>query len=402
MINITRLINGTLAPGDGLRYGTPSQNEEALPPQPKIHYRPVVVWNVIRRCNLHCAHCYTESTDRETPGELTQEQAFKVIDDLARFTIPTLLFSGGEPLLRVDLLRLINRATEKGLRTGLSTNGTLMTPSRALALKNAGLRYIGISIDGIKATNDKLRGKSGAFDKALAGIRTSLEEGFRVSLRFTLTRWNVADLDEIFNLVERERIPRFCIYHLAYAGRGRRILPYDLDGDERRRALDLIIDRARSLRGGGRNVEVLTVANHADAGYILQTLRRTDPGRLATAYNLLKRNGGNSSGTGIACIDNLGFVHPDQFWRTRSLGNVLERPFSQIWQDESNPFLYNLRNRKPLLDSRCRHCNYLDVCNGNLRVRGEAATGSPWGQDPSCYLTDEEVLEGLPSTKVGV
>jgi len=100
-----------------------------------------------------------------------------VIDDLARFTIPTLLFSGGEPLLRVDLLRLINRSTEKGLRTGLSTNGTLMTPSRALALKNAGLRYIGISIDGMKATNDKLRGKKGAFNKAIAGIRISPRGG---------------------------------------------------------------------------------------------------------------------------------------------------------------------------------------------------------------------------------
>ena len=106
---------------------------------------------------------------------------------------------------------------------------------------------------------------------------------------------------------------------------------------------------------------------------------------------LLVRNGGNSAGKGIACIDNVGNVHPDQFWWEQTVGNVQERPFGDIWTDPRNELLVNLRNRTPLLSETCRGCSWLDTCNGNLRVRGESATGDVWGHDPACYLTPEEI-----------
>lgn len=356
-----------------------------------MHHRPVVVWNITRRCNLHCIHCYSESKNQEYAGELSHQQANEVLDDLASFGIPVLLFSGGEPLMREGILDLIGEANERGLRTALSTNGTMITPEAAQALKAKGLAYVGISIDGLEAMNDRFRAKKGAYQEALAGIRNARAAGFRVSLRFTLTRYNMADLDAIFDLVVEEGIPRFCIYHLAYAGRGNKLLSFDLSHSETREAMDLIFRRTIDMQENGHDVEVLTVDNHADAVFLMHWVRRNMPERADEVEALVRRNGGNSSGKGIACIDNVGDVHPDQFWRTQTLGNVLERPFSEIWQDESNELLYGLRNRRGRIGGRCGSCAYFDMCNGNLRVRAESAAGDIWAQDPACYLTDEEI-----------
>jgi radical SAM protein with 4Fe4S-binding SPASM domain len=205
-----------------------------------------------------------------------------------------------------------------------------------------------------------------------------------------MTRYNVDELDDIFALVEREGIPRVCIYHLAYAGRGRKLLPAELDNRQRRRAVDKIFQHTLDSHGRGRELEVLTVDNHTDAAYLLLWARQHAPERVAAIHALLARNRGNSTGRGIGCIDERGFVHPDQFWRTRSLGNVRERSFSAIWQDESIPLLRDLRARHALLPEKCTACRFLPLCNGNLRVRAEVATGDLWGDDPACYLTDDE------------
>jgi len=102
-------------------------------------------------------------------------------------------------------------------------------------------------------------------------------------------------------------------------------------------------------------------------------------------------NGGNNSGIRIGAVDDQGNVHPDQFWWHYRLGNVQERKFSDIWADTSEPLLQGLRNRKKMLRGRCARCQYLDVCNGNLRVRAEAVFGDVWADDPACYLSDEEI-----------
>ncbi len=391
MLNVSRLLCGTTAPGDGIRYGEAPTRPDSIPRMGSIHGKPVVVWNITRTCNLHCLHCYAEAKEQLFPGELTHEQAEVVVDDLARYQIPVLLFSGGEPLMRFDIMDLITRARESGLRPGLSTNGTAITPQVAAELKRAGLTYVGISIDGLKAVNDKFRGKKGAFDDALAGIRASLAEDFRLSLRFTLTRHNLADLDAIFDLVEQEGITRVCIYHLAYAGRGNKLLPFDLSHEETRDAMDLIFRRTIDFHERGKELEILTVDNHADAVYLHHWVKENMPDRMEEVTRLLSRNKGNSSGRGISCIDNVGDVHPDQFWRTATVGNVLERPFSEIWQDDSVELLHQLRNRKELLKGRCGQCNFVDLCNGNLRVRAESAAGDTWAEDPACYLTEEEL-----------
>jgi len=380
MIHVTRLLFDTPAPGDGLRYGV-----EAAP----AHGRPVVVWNATRRCNLSCAHCYSDSADRGYAGELSTEEARRMIEALGSFGVPVLLLSGGEPLMRGDILELIPLAKAAGLRTILSTNGTLITRDVARRIREAGADYAGVSLDGVGEVNDRFRGKRGAFDMALAGIRNLMEEGVRTGIRFTLTRRNCGELAGIFDLAEREGIPRICVYHLAYAGRGSRMRENDLGHTETRRCLDLIFERAAAM--ARRGAEVLTVDNHADGPYLYLRLRSADAARAGEAMRLLRLNGGNSSGIGIACVGSTGDVHPDQFWRQHSLGNVRARPFGDIWSDPSCELLRMLRDRKHLLKGRCARCRFLDVCNGNLRARAEAVHGDIWADDPACYLTDEEI-----------
>lgn len=393
MIGVSKLYCGTVEASDPLRYGRRAQ---ALPPhllQFSVDKKPVVVWNVGRRCNLHCRHCYSQSNDSDYSGELTTQEGIRLLDDLAAFGVPVVLFSGGEPLMRPDILDLIAAATSRNMRAVLSTNGTLLTPELAVRLRAVGLAYAGISLDGLAATNDRFRGVRGAYDRALAGVRACREAGVKVGLRFTLTRENIDDLDGLFDLITAEAIPRVCFYHLVYTGRASKLVQQSrLSHDETRHVVDRILDRTRALHDAGHPVEVLTVDNHADGPYLYQRLLHENPVRAANVLTLLQMNGGNSSGRGIGCVSWDGAVHPDQFWRHATLGNVRERPFSAIWNDpSSDTLLHRLRQRKTHLTGRCAACRWLDICNGNFRVRAEALTGDLWAPDPDCYLSDEEI-----------
>lgn len=378
MISITRLLCDTAGPGDHLRY------------QKRDIEHPVVVWNCTRQCNLHCIHCYASADNRKSPEEMDTVAARAFIRDLAEFGVPVILLSGGEPLLRKDLFQLASLAREYGIRIALSTNGTLISSEVAKEISRLGFAEVGISLDGIGDNNDFLRGRRGAFMDALNGIRNCVALGLRVSLRLTITRFNYQEIPEIFRLVEEEGIERVCFYHLAYSGRGDKLRSEDLDHAQTRRVINIICEHTLDLYRRGRHKEILTVGNHADGVYLYLRLKKENLLRAEKVLELLRINGGNSSGVKIGAVDDRGNVHPDQFWWHYSLGNVLQRKFGDIWTDTSEPLLRGLKNRKGLLKGRCSRCHYLDLCNGNLRVRAEAVFGDVWAEDPACYLTDEE------------
>ncbi len=356
MIGISKLYCGTVEPSDALRYGRESSKLPSHLLQFSKDKKPVVVWNMGRRCNLHCIHCYAQSRDIEYKDELTTEQGKELIDDLAQFGAPVILFSGGEPLMRKDLPELALYAKSKGMRAVISTNGTLIDEKMAKVLKEIGLSYVGISLDGMRETNDKFRGYKGAFDKALEGMRNCKREGIKVGLRFTINKNNVMDIPEIFDLLEEEGIPRVCFYHLVYAGRGSKLVEEDLTHEESRKTLDLIMDRTKELHDKGFPMEVLTVDNHCDGPYVYFRLLKEDPERAAEVYELLQMNQGNSTGIGIGCVSWDGSVHADQFWRHYSFGNVKERKFSEIWTDTTNELMAGLKNRKPLIKANADRC----------------------------------------------
>jgi len=391
MIGISKLYCGAVEPADVLRYNRESGRLPSHLLQFSRDKRPVVVWNMTRRCNLRCIHCYSSSQNIQYSDEMTTAEAKQMILDLAGFGSPVLLFSGGEPLLREDLPELAEYAVSRGMRAVLSTNGTLLTREKVAVLKKIGLSYIGVSLDGLQTTHDRFRGVAGAFDKAMSGIRICREEGIKVGVRFTINRKNAADIPAIFDLLEAEEIPRVCFYHLVYSGRGSALVAEDLSHEETRRTVDLILDRTRDLFERGLPKEVLTVDNHADGPYLYLRMLKEDPRRAAEVLELLKMNEGNSSGNGIGCISWDGEVHPDQFWRGISLGNVRRKPFREIGTNPDNELLTWLKDKKPHLQGRCATCRWLDVCGGNFRARAEAVTGDFWAPDPACYLTDEEI-----------
>ncbi|MBF0100587.1 MAG: 12,18-didecarboxysiroheme deacetylase [Desulfobacterales bacterium] len=391
MIGISKLYCGTVEPSDALRYERKTASLPSHLLQFSSDKKPVVVWNVSQRCNLKCIHCYAHATSHASEDELNTSQGKALIDDLANFGVPVVLFSGGEPLMRPDLPELAYYAVQKGMRAVISTNGTLITPEVAHTLKQIGLSYVGISLDGMEKVNDHFRGIPKAFIRAINGVRHCQSYGIKVGLRFTINKFNVSEIPAIFDLLEAEHIPRICFYHLVYAGRGTQLVHDDLSHAETRQVLDLIMDKTLSLHQRGKPTEVLTVDNHADGPYLYLRLKRENPKRASEVLELLKMNEGNNSGRGIGCIGWNGEVYADQFWRYTTFGNIKDRPFSEIWQDTSNPLMKKLKEKKRHVTGRCATCCWLDICGGNFRVRAEAMTGDIWAPDPACYLTDEEI-----------
>jgi radical SAM protein with 4Fe4S-binding SPASM domain len=383
LLNLTRILGGGPQPGDGLRY--PDRGDRN-PAGAAPGRGPVVVWNLTPRCNLRCQHCYAAAGPADE--ELSGAEARRLVRDLAEFRVPVLLFSGGEPLLRQDLYDLIALSRELGMRPALSTNGTLIDGPSAEALKSAGVAYVGISLDGLEATHDAWRGVPRAWAAAVRGVKHCLAAGLRTGLRFTITRRNAREIAAFLDLAESLGVHRVCFYHLVPAGRAQS--SEDISGAERRRVLDLLIARTREMLARGPGMEVLTVDNHADAVYLYLKIKKEEPHRADEVLRLLRANGGNRSGSGIAAVDWAGNVYPDQFTMTKKLGNVKERKFGELWAAPAHPLLVALRNRRALLRGRCAACGWLDLCNGNLRARAEAVTGDFWAPDPGCYLTDEE------------
>lgn len=389
MISVTKLLFSTEYFGDSLRYTKGSRSARHGVTEGA---GPVVVWNSTRTCNLKCRHCYMSSDAKKYQNELTTEEAKSFIDDLAEFKVPVLLFSGGEPLIRPDFFELAAYAQAKGVRPTLSTNGTLITREAAQKIKDIGVGYVGISLDGLRAVNDKFRGKEGAFQAAMEGIQNCVAVGQRVGLRFTINHHNLQELERIFDFIEEKNIDRVCFYHLVYSGRGNQMMDEDVTPEESRRAMDIIIRRTRDFEERGLKKEILTVDNHCDGVYMyVKALADGDEKLAAQIKELISLNGGNRSGIAFGEVDPMGYVHPDQFTQHHTFGNVRERKFGDIWMDESNPLLAGLKDRKSLLTGRCSQCKYLDNCNGNFRTRAEAKTGDFWASDPACYLTDEEI-----------
>ena len=386
MISISRLLCDTHSPGDSLRYGESSSTSMKVSTA-----APVVVWNCTSRCNLSCIHCYASAGEKELEAEIDTASGKGFIKDLAAFGVPVILFSGGEPVVRKDLMELAGFAVESGLRVALSSNGTLITEDIARELNRIGFAEVGISLDGTETINDRFRGRQGAYQAALEGIRSCIKQGLRVSLRFTITRFNYQEIPAMFSLAEQEGIDRICIYHLAYAGRGSTLVNDDIDHAQTRQVIDTICQLTEDLHRRGLPKEVLTVANHADGVYLYLKLKQSNPERAGLVYELLKRNGGNNSGIKIGAVDPFGNVHPDQFWWHYSAGNVLELSFGDIWTDTSDTLMRGLKDRKKQLKGRCGACQYLEICNGNLRERAEAVYGDVWAEDPACYLSDEEI-----------
>ncbi|MCP5305984.1 MAG: heme d1 biosynthesis radical SAM protein NirJ [Chromatiaceae bacterium] len=385
MFRLTRYLQALADPSAA------SRRPQVAPPT-----GPVVIWNLIRRCNLTCKHCYATSADKDFPGELSTGQIYEVMDDLKAYGVPVLILSGGEPLMHPDIFAISQRAKSMGFYVGLSSNGTLITRDNIERIAEVGYDYVGVSLDGMREVHDRFRRREGAFDESLDGIRLCRDVGIKVGLRFTLTRDNARDLPALLKLLDDEGLDKFYLSHLNYAGRGNKNRGDDAHHKMTRAAMDLLFDTCWNAIRGGRPKEFVTGNNDADGAYLLQWIERNLPEQRDRVYAMLERWGGNASGVNIANIDNLGNVHPDTMWWDYTLGSVKQRPFSAIWEDVSDPLMGGLKLAQRPVEGRCAQCRYLKLCRGNSRTRAWQLTGNPWAEDPGCYLDDDEI--GVIST----
>ncbi|HIJ23372.1 MAG: heme d1 biosynthesis radical SAM protein NirJ [Gammaproteobacteria bacterium] len=357
----------------------------------RIPTGPVVIWNLIRRCNLTCKHCYSISADTQFKGELSTEEAYTVLDDLKQYGVPVVILSGGEPLMRTDIFEISHRAKAMGFYVGLSTNGTLITEENIQQIADVGYDYVGISIDGLEQTHDQFRRLEGAFQQSMHGIDLCQQHHIKVGLRFTLTQENASDLEPLLDLTEEKAIDKFYLSHLNYAGRGNKNREGDAHHQTTRNAMDLLFERAWEHVEREDGIEFVTGNNDADGLYLLHWVEQNFPQRADEVRQRLVQWGGNQTGIYISNIDNLGKVHPDTMWWDTTLGNVKERPFSEIWQDLSNPLMAGLKQKPRPVTGRCGHCSGFDICGGNTRVRALQLYDDLWAEDPGCYLTDKEI-----------
>jgi radical SAM protein with 4Fe4S-binding SPASM domain len=389
MIGFTKLLCGTATISQALK------NEGKNAPhllQFSPHNQPVVVWNLTNRCNLKCRHCYLSAEDRDYSRELTTTEAKAFIDDLVKMEVPILIFSGGEPLARKDIFQLGEYAAGQGLRVVISSNGTLITEEVAGKLKESGFLYVGVSLDGLQEIHDKFRGIEGAFEGALKGIRNSLQAGIKTGIRFTASRLNYRELPNVLDLVVREGITRFCLYHLVYSGRGKELVESDLSNEERREMISFLTEKTLDYCRRGVDLEILTVDNNVDGIFIYRYLKENMPERAEEVRELLRMQGGCSAGRKICSISPEGDIYLCQFWRHKSLGNVREQALSKIWKEASFPLLRDVRNKLEHIRGRCGECRYKEMCSG-CRVRAEVVNNDVWGADPACYLTQEEITD---------
>ncbi|MEA4926489.1 MAG: radical SAM protein [Syntrophomonadaceae bacterium] len=387
MIGCTKLLCGTATVSDIIKHS----GQQDIPPE-LLQFsdlsRPLVVWNMTRRCNLRCKHCYIEAEDHDYANELSTGEAKTFIDDLAEMKVPVLLFSGGEPLIRKDIFELGALAAAKGLRPVISSNGTLIDDEAARQIKAAGFQYVGISIDGAPETHDDFRNKKGAFAMALKGIKACMAHGVKTGMRFTVNRYNQHDLPRIFEIIEEENIPRFCMYHLVYAGRGQEMMQMDTSVEEKRSILDFVSRKTVELYNNGVETEILTTDNHADGIYLYNKIKAQEPAHGDEVVRLLQMHGGCSAGTKFANVDSRGNVHPCQFWQDYTVGNVREKPFGQIWNSDDE-LMVKLRVKHQHVKGKCGDCDYKTLCGG-CRIRARAISNDLWAEDPACYLTAEE------------
>ena len=322
---------------------------------------------------------------------MTTAEAKQLLLQLAEVNCPVVLFSGGEPLLRDDLFELLAEANRLRLRTVISSNGTLIDLQAAKKLADAGVTYVGISIDGTEEFHDAFRQVRGSFKAALAGIANCKKAGIRTGLRFTITKANADQIPAAFDIAASKGIRRICFYHLIRTGRAKDLEQQTLSPEQTRSVIEVIIEKTNQLAKRKLVDEVLTVGNHADGPYLLVKMQKEKNENFHKARKLLLSNGGNRIGEKIGCVSWDGNVYPDQFWRNYALGNIRNRTFKQIWEYSTEPVLNKLRNKNKFADKRCLKCRWFDLCKGNFRFLGVEADDKYWLNEPACYLTDEEI-----------
>ena len=372
MFRLSNLIKSTIQ-------GTPSRELDGS----------IAIWNFTNRCNLSCLHCYSRA-DLDAKDTLSTEDIMQTLPKLRENGVKFIIFSGGEPLTRKDIYDIAARCKELGIVTYLSTNGLYTTTHNAQKILDT-FDYVGISIDGSPKVHDKFRGLDGAFEESMKAVNLlNSYNQTKVGIRFTMTKDTYDDLAFIFDLAEKHNIPKLYISHLVYSGRGLDNLEMDISKEQRTKAVNFIIDKAFEYYENGTGIEIVTGNMEMDAILFLEKFSSKYPDLVTQMRERLVKWGGNSAGRKLLNIDSFGNVKPDPFF-PETIGNILSEEFGDIWTNQPIPLLEKLRIHPREISGTCATCKQIDICNGGSRSRAYAIYGDMWAQDPSCYLTEQQM-----------
>ncbi len=350
----------------------------------------IMIWNFTNRCNLLCHHCYSKA-DANEKDTLTLEEIQETIPKLKKAGVNFVIFSGGEPLIRKDIFDIAQCMKDNKIMTYLSTNGMYINEKNVDRIIET-FNYIGISIDGIEEVHDYFRGQEGSYQKSIDAIKLIQKHGGNAGIRFTITKETEKCFYDMFKLVEELNVNKFYISHLVYSGRGLDNLKIDISKEQRREYVDFIIDKAFEYYHSGKNIDLVTGNMEMDAIMLLNKFRKDYPEFSDSLKQKLQSWGGNSAGNRLGNMDWAGNVKPDPFF-PQVIGNYLENDFDKVWCDENNELLGNLRQFPRNISGKCANCDYINICNGGSRSRAYAISGDLWAEDPSCYLTDNEIKD---------
>ncbi len=348
----------------------------------------LVSYSITSKCNLACRHCYSESSEKAGSDDLPTGEALRLIDDMAAWGIGLLIFDGGEPLCREDFFQVSGYASNKGLRTVIGSNGTLIDRATARKLLSTGIRSVAISIDGADAeTHDRFRGKAGAFEEALRGASSCKTEGLPFQFNMVIRKQTLSQIPEMLRLAVESGAEAAELFDLVMAGRAKsECRDQVLSLDERRKVMEWLaetqIDYPIVIRVPACPMYPLIVKQ-----------KGIQPKHVP--MELLSRipyyRGGCAAGMpfGYLVVRANGEVNPCMLLQV-NLGNVKEKAIKEIWQQ--SPALAQLRSRS-LLKGDCGRCEHREACAG-CRGRAYEETGDMMAADPGCWLTAELAKAG--------
>lgn len=341
-----------------------------------------VVWNFTQACNLSCEHCYQNARHKPDPDELTLEEKIYLVDQLAENFVPFLAIAGGEPLVHKDLFPVLEHAHRRGLHLTLATNGTLLKPETAARLKEAGVKYVEVSLDSLDpAQHDAFRGQKGAWARAVQGIRNSVAAGIRTGMAACFTRHTADTADELVRFAIGLGCQTFSHFNFIPVGRGREILDADLTPGQR----EILMGRlTRHLQEG--RINVISTAPQFGRACVIYGWQ---DGVFATGHAgrgegrktmvLSRYIGGCGAGRCYCSVQPNGTVTPCVYMSSEKVANIRQAPLADIW----NSSLFRLLADREDRGDHCGVCDYRNYCGG-CRARAAAYTGDLTAGDPGC------------------
>jgi len=397
--------------------------------EPTLGKPRLVFWETTQGCNLRCRHCRATATELSSPDDLPTDEAKGVLDQIAAYSSPILVLSGGEPLYRKDIFELADHARSRGLRIALATNGTLVDETMARRIVEVGVKRVSISLDGADAaTHDAFRGIPGAFEAALNGFRNLKKLGMPVQINMSIARHNAAQLPDVLRMAKAIGADALHTFLLVPVGCGVDLQQSEMvDPIEYERILNWFYDESlkgeielkatcaphyfrvsRQRMAAERRAARLEAASspepnahaiapsdiampgstgvefkHAPAGHPGSTRAHagSHPGGHPSGHpqGMSAVTKGCLAGTGVCFISYEGGVYPCGYLPALA-GDLKRQSFAEVW--EKSQVFAALRDDSQL-KGKCGACEFVKVCMG-CRARAYAATGDFMEAEPFC------------------